>query len=45
MSYKHGAFPCTNAQFSLVTSFLFQSYFAAGIFGFVVWGKNLAKVS
>jgi hypothetical protein len=59
MSYKHGGFPCINAQLFLgpeqllslpgqrasITSSLFQSYFAARLFGFAVWGKKLANVS
>jgi len=42
--------PYSNAQFfwglhSVFTPPLLQSYFAARLFGFAVWGENLAHVS
>jgi hypothetical protein len=42
-------FPCSNARFSglqgVFTPPLFQGDFAAGLFGFAVWGEKLASVS
>ena len=43
-------FLCSNAQFfpwfqSVFNLPLFQSYFDVKLFGFVVWGENLASVS
>jgi len=43
-------FPCSTAQFffgsqGVFSPPLFQGYFDAKLFGFAVWGENLANVS